>query len=255
MANEIPVGGHSPPQEQQAPVAAPAAAEAAPATPTPAPIVAPAVEAAPTPEPAAPAPAPEVKAEGAPEVEAPKLELAAEEKKPEGAPAEAATQTPPVYAEFKMPEGFKAEPAQISAYSNILAKYSIPQEAGQELVDFHTNELKRYSEALAQQQRDTFAETRRGWVKQVDKEFGNRRDTIINDAKWAISEFGGDKKQLQQVWEVMAFTGAGDHPAVVRLLANMAKRLREREAPGASVPNAGIRSGSPAERRYGARQV
>ena len=142
------------------------------------------------------------------------------------------------------------EPAQASAYTNILGKYNLTQEAGQELADFGANLVKQTQEKMAQSQLDTFAETRRGWVAEAQKKFGNRFDTVVNDAKFAISELVPDKKARADLWNVLAFTGAGDHPAVIDVMARAAKKMRERSAPATGLPPNGTKNGSPADRRY-----
>lgn len=221
-----------------APVAAPVAEAPAPAEP-----IAPAPEAAPVVE-----PAPEVPAEPAP-AELTPIEVApeappAEETKPE-APAA------PIYTEFKLPEGFKAAPEQIGAFTEVLGKYSLPQEAGQELMDLHTNALKSAAEATTQGQFDTFEQTRRTWREDFFKSAGNRSDTVANDAKQAIKDLVPDTAKRNELYEVLKFTGAGDHKAVINLLAAAGRKLRERSAPPQGVPMRG-QSQSAAERRYGA---
>lgn len=173
------------------------------------------------------------------------------EPKPEDAPV---VEAAPAYADFKLPEGMASVPEQISAYTNILGKYKMPQEAGQELLDFHASQVKQAINQVEQRQQDVFDNTRRDWVKRTGKEFGNRRDTVIEDAKWAVSQFGGDKKQVQELWDVLAFTGAGDHPAVIRAFGNAARKMRERGAPQHGVPQNSAPS-DPVSRRYGPRKA
>ncbi len=175
------------------------------------------------------------------------------DKKPDGeaAPVEPPKPEAPRY-EFKMPEGVVADAPVMSAYTNILGKYNMPPEAGQELLDFHANQMTVYAERVAQSQQDQFSETRRGWVKEFEKMAGNRRDTMLNDAKWAVMQFGGDKKQVAELWNVLNFTGAGDHPAVIRAFANIAKASRERSAPQHGNPAVSAPT-DPATRRYGKR--
>jgi hypothetical protein len=237
-----------------APVVSTAAAETpavAPITPTPevspaapvetAPVAgaetAPVSDAAPTPTP--------------PSADAPKTDAVSPDAKPaEEKPAEAEKPAVPVYAEFKMPEGFKAEAEKIQGYTNILGKYGVSQEAGQELIDFHASQMKQYADQVSRQQVDTFNDTQRQWVKDIDKEFGNKRDTAIGNAKWVIDQYGGSKQQKQELWDVLNFTGAGNHKAMIRTLNNVAKQLRERDAPPISQA-APAKSGNPADRRYG----
>lgn len=221
-------------------VAAEAPAEAAVEAPAPSAVEG-ADEAAPAAEPEAPAAEaePVAPAEG----EAPPAEAA---------PAEPVEPVAPVYETFTLPDGFQAAPEQIEAFTGVLGKYGLTQEAGQELMDLHATSLKAMGEQLQQHQMDVFAETRRGWVQDFDKSAGNRRDTILNDAKWAITELVPDEKARTALWSVLAFTGAGDNKAVIGAFASAAKRLRERAAPPPPVPPRGKPQSAP-DRRYGAK--
>jgi hypothetical protein len=244
-----------------APAAEPVVAAAAPgpeaaaAEPTPS---QPDVAAAPAPEPEARAAAPEPAAEAASEGQEPAAEEPAAEAAPDGeklaeaaADAEPPKAEPPKYEPFKLPEGFSADEAQLSAYGNIMGKYGLTQDAAQEIMDFGGSVLKQGAEKMRQDQFDAFAEMRREWVKDFDKQAGNRRNTILNDAKTAIRDLVPDEKQRTELWSVLAQTGAGDHPAVIRTFAALGKRMREGKAPGPSVPVNPSNNLSPADRRYG----
>jgi hypothetical protein len=149
-----------------------------------------------------------------------------------------------------MPEGFTAPAETIAAYGNILGKYNLSQEAGQELIDFHANAMKNASEAWQRQQQDSFNDLRKQWVSELGKEFGNRRDTVIDNAKWVVAQYGGTKEQRRELLDALTFTGMGDHRAMARLLNNVSKQLREREAPPAVQGKSPEQHMNPAERRY-----
>jgi len=204
------------------PAAEPAAEPEAPAEPEAAPIAEPAAE-----------PAPEA---AAPEAEKP--------------PAEAAA---PVYEDFTLPEGFQAAPEQIAEFTGLLTEAKLDQETGQKFMDLHAKSLQAAVEQMSQRQVDTFEQTRSGWRTDADTRFGNRRDTIINDAKFAITQLVPDAKAQKELWGVLGFTGAGDHPALISAFAAAAPRLRERPAPPGGLPNTGAKL-NPAERRYGPKQ-
>lgn len=200
----------------------------------------------------APAPEPAPSTDTPPAADTPKTDAAAtpEAKPVEVKPPEAEKPAIPVYAEFKMPEGFKAEAEKIQGYTNILGKFGIPQEAGQELIDFHASQMRQAMDQVQKQQVETFNDLQRQWVSELDKEFGNKRDTAIGNAKWIIDQYGGTKQQKQEMWGVLNFTGAGNHKAMIRTLNNVAKQLREREAPQISQA-APANQGNAADRRYG----
>lgn len=159
----------------------------------------------------------------------------------------------PTYEDWTIPEGLEMQPEQTTAFNEVIGKYNLSQEAGQELIEFGSGLIKQsmdqYAAQLAQQQQDQFAETRRGWVKEFETAAGNRRNTILDDAKSAIRDAVPDEKARAELWDVLAFTGAGDHPAVINTFAAIGRKSRERGAP--SKPIATNVPQNPAERRYG----
>lgn len=224
------------------PVAAEAPAEAAPA-PAPAPS---AIEAAPeaAPEAAAAPEGPEAAPEAKPE--------APPDPAPDAAAAEVAPETPaPVY-DFKAPEGVEVTPERLGEFTTILSEFKASPELGQRLLDLHATTLKQGMETLEQRQRDVFDQTRAGWRSDVNREFGNRRDTVVNDARAAIVAAFPDPKERAQVYQTLAFTGAGDHPKIIKLIGTLGARLRERPAPGPGTPPKG-QPLSKADQRYNVR--
>jgi len=216
-----------------------------------------AAPAAPLPQAASPTAQSQEAKSAAPEP-APKAEAQPEEvPAPEEAKSVEAAETKPAahtYTDFTFPEGVSVAPEQIAAFHNILSKNNLSQEAGQELVDFHLSRIKDAQTALVQQQQDVFQKTRQGWVKSFDKEAGNRRDTILNDARWAIGDLVKSKARRAALWNVLSFTGAGDNKELIYAFAAAAQRLREREAPAPGVRHAG-KSGPAWDRRYGEKQT
>ena len=183
-------------------------------------------------------PAEEVKVEG----EKPAEEVKTEAEKP----------ALPTYEAFKLPEGFDAAPEQLTEFGKLAGEAGLTQEAAQKFMDMHGAVLKTAVENLQKSQADAFTETRRKWVSDFDKQAGNRRDTILNDAKAAIAEVVKDPKARKAVFDALALTGAGDHPAVINAFAALGKKVRERPAPPSPTPNNGSRGLSKADRRYGA---
>jgi hypothetical protein len=238
MADEIIAGAT--PVAVEAPAVAPVASVAPP-------VVSPVVEAA-----SAPVAPPEPIAEAAsvepvaPVAEAP-VEVAPTDKPAESA-AEPIETPKPTYEAFTLPEGLNVAPEQLEAFTSVLAEYGLTQEAGQKLMDLHAGALKEMSTQFEQRQRDAFDQTRADWRGQVDKKFGNRRDAVVNDAKWAIETLVPTAKERQALWSTFAYTGVGDHPAMIDLLSRAAAKMRERAAPATGVPN--TKPISAAERRY-----
>lgn len=170
------------------------------------------------------------------------------EAKPEGeAVAEPAK---PVYAEFKLPERIQAPAEKIEAFTGLLGKFNLTQEAGQELMDMHGAALAQMHEQMVQTQRDTFSDMRKTWREDFFKTAGNRADTMANDAKFAIQQLVKDTAQRKELFTVLDITGAGDNKHIVGVLAAAGRVLRERAAPPTPTPTNGAKSGRAADRRY-----
>ncbi len=239
QSSEAPAAVEVPLAEVAAPVAETAPVEAAPEAAAEEPPLA-AEEITTDAEPAAPA---------AEETPATAAEAPAEEAEPA---AEAPVVELPTYEPFELPEGISLVDEDLGELTAVFGKYGLSQEAAQELATFGAERIKRgveqVQEQMAQHQQDVFNQTRQGWVKEFERQSGNQRNTILNDAKSAIKDAIPDDKQRAELWDVLAYTGAGDHPAVINLMAAIGKRNREGKAPGPSL--ASSNSGNPADRRY-----
>jgi hypothetical protein len=231
--------------EPSAPAAELTVAPAAVVTPLPSTEPAAAVAETPAPAAAPAAETPPVEAATAAEAAAPAAEAPPVEVKPEA----------PKYTEvLKAPAGLTVTPEQMTAYADILGKHNLPPEVGQELMDFGGSVIKQTEEKMVQRQNDVFADTRRGWVSDAQKRFGNHYDTTVNDAKAAVMRLIPDKKARAELWNVLGFTGAGDHPAVIGAFAAAEKSHKERAGAAQGKPMNGQRSENPADRRYAPKQ-
>lgn len=261
------------------PVAAPAAAVTLPAA-VETPAVAPAAAAPPVPSPVSqetiaekpaetrPAPVAETKpAESAP-VETPKTpEPVAEQKsllgeimqKPAEKPAEVKPEVKPEpikvepvkYEAFKFPEGIVPNDQEVGKYTSILAQHQVPQDAAQQLIDLYTEELKRREQLV----RDTWSRTREGWVSEVksDPEIGgSRHETTLQRCAAVLDQYAqaAGAERAQKLKTVLGFTGAGDHPELIRFVNWAAGFTVERARPVAAVVPKAPQPVSRAQRRY-----
>lgn len=246
--------------EGVAPVAAEAPVQAATAAPVGAapgategpgvePGIAPEIEIGtdPAPEPVVDAPAEQV-----PATEEAAAETPAEgaEAKPEGEQAaEPEPKVFPTYEDWTVPEGMEMQTEQTGALNNIFGKHNLSQEAGQEIIDYGSGILRKAQEQMAQHQQEVWADTQTTWRKDCQTQFGNRYNTMVNDAKTAITEAVPNDKDRAALWDALNLTGAGNHPAVVKAFAAIGRRSRERGAPAPNISSTVQKS--PAERRYG----
>lgn len=234
----------------------------APAPVAAAPAVAP-VEAAPSPspaaatEPAAPVVTPpaEAAAPVAPVVETKAPEapssLLADEAAPEAPKAEepkpAEAKPVPTYEKFSLPEGIQLEEKALGEFTKHLGEFELDAGSdhtkvsalGQKLVDFYVAEQKRTVEAQHEQWRATNEQWQEAF--RADPEIGgNRRETTLKTAKSMITQFGGNAEQQKELKTALGMTGAGNHPAVIRLLNNIGKALGEGRPVPAIVPKSPV---------------
>ncbi len=202
---------------------------------------------------------PEVKVKGeiAPET-GEKVVNSGEGKKPETevVPEVVVTEVtePVAYADFTLPEGTAIPEDRLGDYHNILREFNLPQEAGQKFLDMHIKAIQEITnqtqESIHQAQHAAFAETRKGWRDQVmaDEQLGGAgHQTAMAAVKRMASDFvpEADRAAFQQF---LLVTGAGDNPAFLRLLHNIAQKFDEPKAPavqGNPPPN----NGKPPSRR------
>lgn len=177
-------------------------------------------------------------------------EVKPEEKKEaaEGeAPAEPAPPEPIVY-DLKLPETVKLSEAETKEIQELLNEGRAAPEYAQKLIDRHYAEVDKVAKALRDEQWSIWSQTQEDWRGQVmaDPELGgNRLQTTLNTAGAIIEQYGSEDLR-----RMLGYTGAGNHPAMVRFLYNVGRALGEgtmRPAPS-PVPQA---VKSRADRLYG----
>lgn len=131
----------------------------------------------------------------------------------------------PEAIEIKVPEGIEIDEKTLGDFKGILADAKLsPSERAQKLVDMHASALKAAQEAPYNLWRQTQAE----WQTKVksDPEMGGQNfDVMRSTIAKAISDVGGT--EAAKMFEAFAFTGAGNHPEIVRLVYRMSKALTE----------------------------
>jgi hypothetical protein len=237
---------------EPAPPAAAAAPSPAPAS-SPEPVAAPVAEFKPhtdtktlLQEAAEPAPAEPALAEAAAPVTEPKPEAKPEPEPELGAdtkPAEPVTDPEPIaYPDLKLPDGVQADREKIAAFDKILGANRIPPETRQELADLHAQSLKAFIDNQQAQWHKAFGDVRRGWVNDVlaDPQLGGAghqtamkaiarmRDAFVSSAPTTSKQYQAHRAAFDSF---LATTGAGDNPAFLRFLHNVARRLDEPAMP------------------------
>lgn len=150
-------------------------------------------------------------------------------------PAEGAqpvVEVAPVY-EFKLPEGIKAAPEQLSAYTEVLKTNGIKPEIGQALLDQHTTAMQQYAEHLLAEQHRVFADTRKQWRDAVtaDAQIGGSGHQTAMQAIARMRDLLVPETERSEFNEFLRVTGAGDHPQFLKLLHVASRYLDEPPAP------------------------
>ncbi len=240
-------------------------APVADASPTPAPT--PVVEAAPTPsttpEPAAPtahaeptllesikrdAPKPADKPADAKPVEAKPADKSVEapkpaDKAPEPAekPVEPVVEAPVNY-DFKFADRVIPQAEKVAAFTEFAREMKMTPEQAQKAVGYFNDAATAFVEQQERAQIDAFTETRKGWRNGVmsDPELGGsghmtamKAVARIRDENVSSAPVGSPRweKELAEFDDFCRYTGGGDHPALLRLLHNVAAKLDEPKLP------------------------
>jgi hypothetical protein len=144
----------------------------------------------------------------------------------------------PTYEAFKIPDDIKLDDGKVSQFTELLsdleltgkADHATVQAFGQKAVDFYLNEVKQYGENLTKLYQTTWENQKNTWKQATlaDPQLGgNRLDTTISSVKSLIRTHGGTTEQQKEFSDVMESSGLGNHPALIRLLANIAVAYQE----------------------------
>lgn len=139
--------------------------------------------------------------------------------KPEGAPEK--------YEAFKAPEGYEINPKVMEEATAVFKELNLPQPTAQKLVDFYSKTLIESAQASAQ----AFKDTRAGWVKEANAipelAGGLGPGGKVITAVGRMLDQIGDAKLVGDFKQAMDMTGAGDNPAFIRVMYQLAQRLGE----------------------------
>jgi hypothetical protein len=189
---------------------------------------------------------------------APKTDAAAEAPAPAPTPELAAIEW-----DFKLPETLKADDATIGQLRENLTSLLRPKEgetpshAAQRLLDMHANAIADYAKQVDSNQRQAWNNVRKEWRTQAlaDEMIGGAghdtamgvvarvRDSLISEAKPGTAQYKNDVKEVQ---DFLRITGAGDHPAFLKMLYRAGRYVDEAPAPkftGSPPPDAGRKPG------------
>ena len=146
---------------------------------------------------------------------------------PSAAPAPAPAPAPTIpesYSDFTLPEGYTIDPDLIQQATALFKESKLPQDAAQKLVDLYTKQTSGLRDELLK----SVERTRTEWRDAVksDTTIGARLEShILPEIARAKDKLPAEVRTAFN--EAMDFTGAGDHPAVVRALYELSKLVNE----------------------------
>lgn len=167
-----------------------------------------------------------------------------ETKPPESNEASLASGKPPAapgapekYEDFKLPEGVELKGDQLKAATDLFKQVGLSQEAAQQMIDFHVNQIKSISEGPAKAIRDM----RTGWRDSVKADpvlsaGGQIKGDVMSSISRAIDSLGADL--APKFRQAMDETGIGDNPVFVRAFYELSKKVTEGRPVAAGGPSA-----------------
>lgn len=184
-------------------------------------------------------------------VETPVVETKAETPAvPETKVEEKAEAPAEVKYEFKAPEGVTLDEKQIADFTALAQESKLDPAVAQKLADFHFKLLQDQAQAFVTQNGEAWKKTTDGWKAEVasDPILGGNKVEVQSTIARALDEYGS--KEAREAFDL---TGAGEHPAVIRMIYKMAQALSEGTPVDVGRP-AGRAPQSFGERLYGPKQ-
>lgn len=148
----------------------------------------------------------------------------------------------PAYEPWTLPEGIKLDDKQSTEFNSLLGEFqnstkaeqALVQKFGQTLIDKHvaqvSEELTRMHEAYQQAWLKQNEDWKEAFIK--DPEIGGKRqETSVKAANEFITTHGGSTEQQAEFRKLMGTTGIGNHPAMIRMLANAMTKFSESNQP------------------------
>jgi hypothetical protein len=141
-------------------------------------------------------------------------------------PEPGAAGAPEAYAAFTVPEGYVLDEAVAKEAGDMFKTFNLTQEQGQKLVDFY---VAKTSEAVTQPYQ-VWRDTQQKWVKEVkaDPFLGPRLNSVTSTISKAIDQVTAENPKLAESFrQAMDYTGAGNHPAFIRMFYELASMITE----------------------------
>lgn len=125
------------------------------------------------------------------------------------------------YAAFTLPEGVQVDEKALGEFTAISQEAKVPQEVAQKYVDLYAGKLKAATEAIYQGWHDTQSK----WVKEINEDPEVGGDKLKDATSNAARALDHPALKIPGLREALIFTGAGNHPAVLKFFARVGKAV------------------------------
>jgi len=135
---------------------------------------------------------------------------------------------PEKYEDFTLPEGVVLEQSLMESITPLFKELGLSQDGAQKLIDLQVINVQKEADA----QKKAWQDTMTGWVDKSknDKEIGGQLfNESLSLAKEALTAFG-----TKDFNNMLAVTGVGNHPEMVRFLVKLGKTMKEHDVLQAS---------------------
>lgn len=151
------------------------------------------------------------------------------DKNPEEKAPDPAVTAEPVEYKFTAPEGVKLDDAKIGAFTDVARELNLAPDKAQGLLDMHTAAMQAYGEQVRQEQQRAFADYRQDCKTRLmaDEQLGGAGFETTKAAVARMRDRFVPEKYQQEFNDFLNVTGAGEQPAMWRLLYNIAREFDE----------------------------
>lgn len=127
----------------------------------------------------------------------------------------------PAYGEFKLPEGVTVDADSLKPATELFAETGLNQDQAQKFIDL----AMARETAAAHKSVQAFVDLQNQWVSEIKADpdiGGDRLKTSLASANRAI-----DRLNVPGLREALNFTGAGNHPAIVKAFVRLGQMIAE----------------------------
>ncbi len=129
--------------------------------------------------------------------------------------------TRPSYGEFKLPEGVNVDAESLKPATELFAETGLSQDQAQKFIDL----AMARETAAAHKSVQAFVDLQNQWVSEIKADpdiGGDRLKASLASANRAI-----DRLDVPGLREALNFTGAGNHPAIVKAFVRLGQMIAE----------------------------